>query len=150
MARASPVGEDFAWRCHGRRSGNGVGRDVAIASQAPPRRRSADAFRGAFGLVSADRVRSGGGAQAFDPCARAVWTRQASEHRWWKSAAGAGIALAGAAAGAGDARPSRILAWKLRRGESGNERPLSQTSVAGQSVKRTGHTPRKASWNWLN
>ena len=78
--------------------------------QAPARRRSADAFRRAVRLVGADRLRGRGGAEARDPRAGAVRPRPPSDHRRRPGAAGGRAAVAGAPAGAGDARPAGLLA----------------------------------------
>ena len=49
-------------------------------------------------------------------------------------AAGDRIAVAGAPAGAGDARSARLLARQLRGGENRDARPLSAPSLAGRSA----------------
>ena len=51
-----------------------------------------------------------------------------------QGAAGAGIAVAGAAPGAGDARSAGLLARQLRRGALRPARPLSAASLAGGSA----------------
>ena len=53
-------------------------------------------------------------------------------------------AVAGAAAGAGDARSAGLLARLLRGGENRIEGPLSAPSLARQSARRAGHAPRQA------
>ena len=52
--------------------------------------------------------------------------------------------VAGAPAGAGDARPAGLLARLLRGGEGGDERPLPEASLARGSALVTSHAPRQA------
>src|SRR5262249_1409552 len=68
----------------------------------------------------------------------------ASEHRPQQGAACRRAVVAGAPAGAGDARPAGILARLLRRGEDRDARPLSAPSLAGRPVARPGYAPGQA------
>ena len=111
-------------------------RSAALEPAPPPRRRGADPFRRAVRLVGADRLRGGGRAEAFDPRAGAVRPRPPSDHRRRPGAAGGRAAVARAPAGAGDARPARLLARQLRRGQSRDEGPLSAPSLARRSARR--------------
>ena len=54
------------------------------------------------------------------------------------------LLVAGAPAGAGDARSARLLARQLCRREDGDARPLSAPSLAGRSAACAGHPPRQA------
>jgi hypothetical protein len=64
-----------------------------------------------------------------------------------RGAAGAGVAVAGAPAGAGDARPAGFLARQLCRGALRFARAISAASLAGGSGKRDADAPRQAAGN---
>ena len=68
----------------------------------------------------------------------------ASDHRRRPRAAGDRTAVAGAPAGAGDARSARLLARQLCGRESRDARPLSQPSLAGRSAVGARDPPRQA------
>ena len=53
------------------------------------------------------------------------------------------LLVPGAPAGPDDARPAGLLARQLRRRARGNARPLSETSVAGQSARRHTNPTRQ-------
>ena len=65
-------------------------------------------------------------------------------------AAGAGIAVAGTPAGAGDARPAGILARQLCRGAFRSARALSATSLAGGPGQRDADPARQAAGNMIS
>src|SRR6516162_11331903 len=77
------------------------------------RSRSSHAFRGADRLAIGDRLRGRAGADDCGSSAGIVRTQYASLDRPGKDTAGAGIVVAGASAGAGDARPAGFLARQL-------------------------------------
>src|SRR5262249_18811269 len=73
-----------------------------------------------------------------------VRARPPSHDRGRTGAAGGGVALARATAGAGNTRPAGLLARQLRGGQSGDEGPLSAPSLAGRSARGAGDPPRQA------
>ena len=70
------------------------------------------------------------GPKLADPRAGAVRPRPSSRHCRRTGAAGGRAVVAGAPAGAGDARPAGLLARQLCRGQSRDEGPLSPPSLA--------------------
>ena len=82
--------------------------------------------------------------KAFHSRAGTVRSRSPSRDRRRKGAAGRRTVVAGAPAGAGDARSAGLLARQLRRGQSRDERPLSAPSLAGQSAGCCADAPRQA------
>ena len=69
---------------------------------------------------------------------------RASHDRRRARAAAHRTAVAGASAGADDARSARILARQLQGCEDGSARPLSEASVARRSVDGAGNASRQA------
>ena len=69
---------------------------------------------------------------------------RASVDRGRARAAGGRVAVAGAPAGAGDARPARVLARQLCGGAQRDARPLSAPPLAGRSAGRAGDAARQA------
>ena len=102
------------------------------ASGSTPRRRRISPRPS--GSARADRLRGRAGADGLDPRAGIVRAGHASVHRRRPRAAGDRAAVAGAPAGAGDARSARLLARQLRGRENRDARPLSAPSLAGRSA----------------
>ena len=110
----------------------------------PARRRGADPFRRAVRLARADRLRGRGGAEALDPGAGAVRPRPPSGHRRRPRAARDRAAVAGAPAGAGDARPAGLLARQLCGREGRDERPLPRHPWPDDPLSAPADPPRQA------
>src|SRR5262249_56551873 len=144
LARARARRQDRARRTRKRRFRASVARLAAVDVAPPARRRGSHAFHRAVGLRGADRLRGARGAQACDLSAGAVRPRPPSHHRSRAGAARDRAVVAGASAGAGDARSARLLARQLRRGQSRDEGPLSAPSLARRSACRRGDAPRQA------
>ena len=72
------------------------------------------------------------------------WPVDPSVDRAGARAAGCGVVVAGAPAGAGHARPARVLAWQLRRRARRSARSLSAPSLARRSRHRRANPPRQA------
>ncbi len=127
-------------RCANRRRRSWLGARCAVAVVAAQtaRRRGADAFHSAHRLDGADRLPGGAGADGIDPRAGIVRARPPSGDRRRARAAHHRVAVAGAPAGAGDARSARLLARQLQGREDRDARPLSQASLAGRSAHRPG------------
>jgi len=107
-------------------------------------REAPNAFRGADRKRARDRLRGRAGADHRGAAAGIVRSQHPSLDRRRQGAAGAGIAVAGAAPGAGDARSSRLLARQLRRGPFRPARPLPPSSLAGRSRQRSADPARQA------
>ena len=109
-----------------RTRGGATRRACRYRAAAPARGRGAHPFRGAVRLAGADRLRGGRRAEGRGPGAGAVRPRPPPER---SPAAGCRLlielSVAGAPAGAGDARSARLLARQLRRRARGAARPLS-------------------------
>ena len=108
---------------------------VGIARAA--RARSADAFRGADRHACCrSTTKPSRGRRIAIRVQELFGLNTPSLDRRRRGAAGAGIAVAGAPAGAGDARPAGLLARQLCGGERRHARPLSAPSLAGRSGQR--------------
>ena len=105
---------------------------VGIAGAAGAR--SADAFRGADRHHARDRLRGRAGADDCGPPAGIVRAQHPSVDCQGSGAAGAGVAVAGTPAGAGDARPAGILARQLCRGAFRSARALS-ADIPGRRIR---------------
>ena len=84
------------------------------------------------------------GPKLVDPRAGIVRPCSASHDRRRARAAADRAVVAGAPAGAGDARSARLLARQLCRRQNRNARPLSPASLAGRSAEGARHPPRQA------
>ena len=84
------------------------------------------------------------GTEACDPRAGTVRPRPPPDHRRRPRPADHRTAVAGASAGAGDARSAGLLAWQLCRGQSRDARPLSTSPLARRPSQRTRDAPRQA------
>ena len=89
---------------------------------------------------------SPGTGPGFRSVCGAVRRRPPSHDRRRTRTARGRAALAGAPAGAGDARPCRFLARQLCRSQSRDEGPLSAPSLAGRSARRRCHAARQAAF----
>ncbi len=113
--------------------------DTALRALLPwplPRRLDAEAptyFRGADRLARADRLCRRRRTENRHPAAGTVRARPPSHDRRRQNPARHRALVAGAPAGADDARPARLLARQLRRGARRHARPLSAASVARRS-----------------
>ena len=93
-------------------------------------------FEAPTGTQLADRLRGRAGADHCGPLAGIVRAQHPSLDCERRGAAGAGIAVAGAPAGAGDARSAGLLARQLCGGAFRPARALSAASLAGGSGQR--------------
>ena len=84
------------------------------------------------------------GPKICDPGAGTVRSRSSSGDRRRTGAAGGRTAVAGAPAGAGDARSAGLLARQLCGREGRDEGPLSAPSLAGRSAGGAADAPRQA------
>ena len=132
---------DHLTRDRSRRSPEGAG---AVGEAARGRAAGADACRGAERLAGGDRLCQPGRADAVRPPAGDVRPHRNAAHCRRQGAAHHPPALAGAAAGAGDARSRELLGQRLQSGEIGAEGPLSTPLLAGRSADRRTDGPGAA------
>src|SRR4029079_6331354 len=97
---------------------------------------STDPFRGTDRHHVGDRLRGRTRPEHRRAAAGTVRARQPSVDCERRGAAGARTVVAGAAAGAGDARSARLLAWQLCRRAVRPARPLPPAPLAGGSGQR--------------
>ena len=109
---------------------------LPVRSAAAARSRSAHALHRADRLGCADRLRSGRRTENRHPRSGAVWPRPPPGDCRRQNPVADRAAFAGAAAGADDPRSAGILARQLRRRTRRDARPLSETSLAGESYGR--------------
>ena len=116
-----------------RRSLEGAG---AVGQAAHARPAGADPYRGAERLARAGRLCQPGRAHPVGAPAGDVRPHRHAAGRRRQGAADHPSAVAGAAAGAGDARPRELLGQRLPGGEGRTEGPLSAPLLAGRSAGR--------------
>ena len=124
LAGADPPRQDFREGFVCRRAVGGADDAAAMGIARAAGARGADPFRGADRHHAGDRLRGRAGADHRGQIAGTVRVDHASVDCERRGAAGAGIVVAGAPAGAGDARPAGLLARQLRSGSLRSARPL--------------------------
>ena len=147
LAGADPPRQDFGEGFVCRRAVGGADDAAAMGIARAAGARGADPFRGADRHHACDRLRGRAGADHRGQIAGTVRVDHASVDCERHGAAGAGIVVAGAPAGPGDARPAGLLARQLRRGSLRSARTLPQASLAGRSGARDADAAGEAAGN---
>src|SRR5580700_8430433 len=124
-----------------RRRAEGAG---AVGPAARPRTAGADPYRSAERLTRPGRLFEPGRAHAVGAPSGDVRSPGHAAGRRRQGAAHPPSALAGAAAGTGDARPRELLGQRLSVGEGRIERSLPAPLLAGRSPGRRADRPRAA------